>query len=172
MKRIALSLTVLLAAAGASLAQEKPYAEGQAPTIDSSSRAFPALTSIYVFTGVRSTSFTANTGVQTSVHCTNTASVTRQVRFLVRNFNGAIVDDNTLNILPFRTLTYSTDGTALYNEDIFGTLSATVGQGSMIIQATNPAIFCNAVVVDARSAYPNGVTLTGVRLNAAAGTME
>ncbi|MCU0832484.1 MAG: hypothetical protein MUC58_13420, partial [Rhizobiaceae bacterium] len=70
------------------------------------------------------------------------------------------------------TRTYSTAATALYFEDITGTLLGTLSQGSIVVQSTGATVFCNAAIVDASSATPNGITLTGVRLNAAPRTME
>ncbi|MCU0832204.1 MAG: hypothetical protein MUC58_11960, partial [Rhizobiaceae bacterium] len=132
MTRTLLSASLLLLASAAATAGERPYPEGKAPTIANAERAFPALSAIYMFSGARSNSMDSNTGTQTSVHCFNASNVARQVRFLVRDFAGTVSDDNTISIPRLATRTYSTAATALYFEDITGTLLGTLSQGSIV----------------------------------------
>jgi hypothetical protein len=156
----------------AATAETKPYAEGMAPGITEAARAFPSFTAIYLFPGARSSTVMNNQGIQTSVHCMNTSNVTREVRFVARNFDATVLGISTISIPPFANRTYSTALTTIYLEDLVGNLSTTLRQGSIVVQSTGPTVFCNAVIVDAASSVPNGVTLTGVRFNAAPGTME
>src|SRR5436190_15434418 len=80
-------------------------AEGAAKAV----RTFPALTRIYRFTGLRTTSLDSNTGVQVSAHCTNWhPSQNRLVQYIVRAYDGSIVATSGPFVLhPLTTFTYS-----------------------------------------------------------------
>src|SRR6185369_5398059 len=113
-----LALTTLTAAilSVTTIAHAAPReAEGAAKAV----RTFPALTLIYRFTGLVTTSLASTTGVQVSAHCPNFhPSQDRLVRYFVRNFDGTIVASaGPFALHPFRTFTYSSQDTQLFDED-------------------------------------------------------
>ena len=129
--------------------------EGAAPAV----RAFPSLTRIYRFEGVVTTSLSSLTGVQASVHCTNWhPTATNQIRITLRDFNGATVATaGPFNLTSFRTFTYSTQFTNLFTEDSVVVPSSTLDQGSIQVDATLPAVHCQATGEDAASASASSV---------------
>jgi hypothetical protein len=50
--------------------------------------------------------------------------------------------------------------------------TGSVNQGVVNIEATNSAVFCNAMIVDAGAAIPDGIALHLVRVNPHPGTVE
>jgi hypothetical protein len=167
-----LALTTLTAAilSVTTIAHAAPReAEGAAKSM----RTFPALTRIYRFTGLVTTSLGANTGVQVSAQCTNWGQ-TRRVRYIVRDSSGAIAAVAGPYLLsPFRTFTYSTQFTQMFYEDAVVVPTSGQSQGSLEILASGPDVHCQAVLVDAASVSANSITpLAATRSNQEAGTEE
>jgi hypothetical protein len=169
-----LALTTLTAAilSVTTIAHAAPReAEGAAKSV----RTFPALTLIYRFTGLVTTSLDAATGVQVSAHCTNFhPSQDRLVRYFVRGVDGGIVATAGPFVLnPFRTFTYSTQFTTLFFDDSVAVPTTELDQGSLQILASGPQVHCSAQLVDASGSSAYNVTpLPAIRSNQEAGTEE
>lgn len=133
---------------------------------------FPSLTTIYVGSGVTDDSSAANLGVATSIHCSNVSGVTVQVRVLILGPTGAVAASATSNLAHGATRTFSSHPTDVF-EDL-GTPLATgiVTQGVVNIEATNSAVFCTAVVLDAEGIPDFMSPLHLVRVNPHPGTVE
>ena len=144
--------------------------EGQAKKLDQ--RAFPNLTLIYVASGVRDNGGAAFVGVAASIHCTNWTAGAEQVRFLVRDYDGALVENKTVAIGALDTITASTHDTRAYDDDLFLSPGVVIRQGSVRVFATAAAITCTAQVIDASTVAPLGVDLHLVRHNPWPGTQE
>ena len=165
--KLAIASLVALPIAGTGQAQTR--AEGQAPQV----RAFPNLTPIYRIAGVIDDGAPANTGIATTVSCTNFKASTAQVQFVVRHPNGPVLANPTFNILARATFTASTHGTFLAAENAILTPGSLIRQGSMIIRATTPKVHCSAMIVDAGNAIPTfAVALSLTRLNQEKGAQE
>ena len=158
--KLAIACLVALPIAGTGQAQTR--AEGKAPQV----RAFPNLTPIYRIAGVIDDGAPANTGIATTVSCTNFKASAAQVQFVVRREDGSVQDNPAFNILARRTFTASTHATFLVAENAILTPATVIRQGSMIIRATTPKVHCFAMIVDAGSAIPTfAVALSLTRLN-------
>ena len=161
-----LALTTLTAAilSVTTIAHAAPReAEGAAKSV----RTFPALTRIYRFTGLVTTSVTPFDGLQVSAHCTNWATQNRFVQYIVRNFDGRIVASaGPFTLSPFRTFTYSTQNTNLFGEDSIVAPQYLLDQGSLEILASGPEVHCQAELVDAAGTSAYDVTpLAATRSN-------
>jgi hypothetical protein len=135
---------------------------------------FPSLTTIYIGSGVRNTVDIVDAGVATSFHCTNASGLTAAVRFLVLNINGSVAGNFTqVSLLHGRTVTVSTHGTVVFGGENATSPGTAIAQGSIIIEATESAVFCTAAIVDAGTAIPAfTMPLHLVRVNAHPGTVE
>ena len=141
-----------------------------APT--ASAITFPSLTTIYVGSGVTDSGDAANTGVATSIHCSNVSGTTVQVRVLILGGIGAVEGALTQSLVHGQTITFSTHSTLVFGE---GSTLATgpVLQGVVNVEATNSAVFCSAMIVDAANFTPAFMgPLHLVRVNPHPGTVE
>lgn len=127
-------------------------------------RAFPALTYIYVISGVQDSGGAENAGVATTIHCTNWTVASQQIRFTVKNFNGATVATQTVGIGGGVTVTKSTHGSAITEDLPHFSPGVAINQGSVAIEATAAQVTCTAQVRDAASAVPAS-PLHSVRFN-------
>ena len=128
---------------------------------------FPALTTIYVGSGVSDQSTSA-----TAFHCSNVSGMTVGLRFLLLSAAGAVAGFHTNNnVVHGRTYTVATRETGVFGEDFFfpGPL---IREGVVNIEATNSAVFCTAKVVDPAADTPTAFTLPLVRVNPHPGTEE
>jgi hypothetical protein len=133
---------------------------------------FPTLTTIYVGSGVYDDNSNDNLGVATSIHCSNVSGISVQVRVLILGFAGAVEGSQTRNLAHGATETFSTHQTIIF-ADVAGDLTTGgVEQGVVNVEATNSAVFCTAMIVDAATAIPNGIDLHLVRVNPHPGTVE
>jgi hypothetical protein len=161
-----LALTTLTAAilSVTTIAHAAPREQDAAKSVP----AFPALTSIYRFTGLVTTSIDPYTGVQVAAHCTNWhASQNRSVRYIFRRYTGGTVATAGPFVLtPFRTFTLSTQFTDLFDVDKVVVPTSPLDQGSLEIFASGPEVHCSAQLVDAAATdAANVVTLAGTRIN-------
>ena len=133
---------------------------------------FPSLTTIYVGSGVLDGGQPDNTGVATSIHCTNVSGAAVQVRALILKETGAVAGSLPRNVAHGATVTFSTHATTVFDDQ--GVLATgLVLQGVANIEATNSAVFCTAIVVDAGSTIPIFMSpLHLVRVNPHPGTVE
>ena len=134
---------------------------------------FPTLTTIYVGSGVYDDSDAANLGQATSMHCSNVSGVAVQVRALVLRGDGSVAGSLTVPLAHGRTFTFTTHPTTIF-DDLDGNLNTGfVQQGVVNIEATNSAVFCTAVNVDAGNFKPIYMSpLHLVRINGHPGAEE
>jgi hypothetical protein len=126
---------------------------------------------IYLIPGVRDDGAAINLGLATSIHCFSFSGVAETVQYVVRDFDGTLKANLTLNVTSLSTRTASTHGTVLYNEDLFlGT--GLIDQGVVGILATTTSMVCTAHVIDASAGVPNGIDLHPMRFNPIPGVDE
>jgi len=155
-----------VAAAAIALASPAAMAAG------SGTAAFPASTTIYIVTGVRDDGGADETGVASSVTCTNVSGVTVDIRVAAFEFNGTKKGDETITSVPNAGVrTFSTNFTNIYTENK-SLETGILHQGVFNVEATNASVFCSATVEDAGSTSPYGFALHMVRVNPALGTEE
>jgi hypothetical protein len=149
--------------------QQRPYPEGAAPQ----PRAIgdPARR-IYRVSGVRDNGGGAEGGQATSFHCTSVSTVDERLVIRVRDFNGAIVGERSIEISPNRTRTLSTHLTRLFFEDAIISPGEAIEQGSAEILATSSEVFCSVMIISAAANVPEGIELHLVRFNAIPGSQE
>ena len=136
---------------------------------------FSKLTTIYVGAGVYDSGhFADDVGEATSIHCSNVSGVSVQVRALVLNTTGGVAGTPvTVTLAHGESLTFSTHPTVIF-ADVTGDLNTFgISPGVVNVEATNSAVFCTAVVVDAANAKPVYMSpLHLVRVNPHPGTVE
>jgi len=171
MKSISSSLVAaaLFAATLPAQAQQRPYAEGQAPTPKAVG---DPLQTIYRVSGVRDNGGGANSGTATSFHCTNLSNVDETIKITLWQFNGGKITDASETISKNQTFTASTHDTRGFIEDRFLSRGIEIKQGSARISATTTNLICSAMIVDASVAFPEGIALHLVRFNPIAATEE
>ena len=125
---------------------------------------------IYRFPGVRETGGAAGTGVATVFHCTNFSGVTETLRIVIRGASGALLTNTPIGIVHLETRTISTKPTDLFSGTSVD--PGVVAQGTAAIAATTTSFICTAMIVDAASFSPNGISLRGIRFNPAPGSQE
>ena len=134
---------------------------------------FSKLTTIYVGSGVIDSGNSANTGLATSIHCSNVSGAAVQVRSLVLRHNGTLAGSLTASLSHGATFVFSTHLTVVFNDDAGALNTQTVAEGALNVEATNSAVFCTAVVVDAQNFPPVFMSpLHLVRVNPHPGTVE
>jgi hypothetical protein len=126
---------------------------------------------IYRFPGVRDSGGSPNTGVATVFHCTNFSGVPETTRFVTRNFNGTLLQNNAVSINHLETRTAVTKSTTAYADNLV-LATGLVAQGTTAIAATSTNIICTAMTIDASAAVPIGVALRGIRFSPVPGSQE
>ena len=149
--------------------QQRSYPEGAAPQ---PTAVGDPLQRLYRVSGVLDNGGGPEGGQATSFHCTSGSTVDETLRIRVRDFNGAIVGDQSIKITPNRTRTLSTHFTRMFFEDRTLSPGEVIAQGSAEILATSIQVFCSAMIVDASTSSPQGIDLHLVRLNAIPGSQE
>jgi len=127
---------------------------------------------LYVVSGVRDNGGAANVGTATTFHCTNASTAAENIQIQVRDFAGGVVSDHTYPLNSGRTWTTSTHDTAVFDEDADLSPGGTIIQGLAFIFATTQFMFCSAMLVEAASPTPSGISLHMVRFSPVAGTSE
>jgi hypothetical protein len=112
------------------------------------------------------------TGVATTILCSNVSGVAVQVRVLIISPGGTITFTRTAGLSHAQTATFSTRATVLFVDEDFLLNTSSISQGVVNVEATNSAVFCTAVIVDAAASIPNGIPLHLVRVNPHPGTVE
>jgi len=102
---------------------------------------------------------------------TNFSGATETVRFVTRNFDGALKSNATYTLDHLATKTASTHNAQAYSENLF-LVTGIVKQGTTAIAATSINIICTAETIDASSSVLIGVARRGIRFNAAPGSQE
>jgi hypothetical protein len=133
---------------------------------------FPSLTTIYVGSGVLDSGDINYVGEATSIFCANVSGASVQVRALVLTNGGTVAGSRTSTVQHGATVTFSTHLNVVFLSDA-SLETGIIGQGAVNIEATNSAVFCTAVIVDAANAKPAYMSpLHLVRVNPHAGTVE
>jgi hypothetical protein len=134
---------------------------------------FPSLTTIYVGSGVYDDGSVTGVGEATAIHCSNVSGVGVQVRVLVLDVLGAVAGSETTSLAHGRTVSFSTHRTVVYFDSASNLETGSVLQGVVNVEATNSAVFCTAVVLDAANEKPVYMSpLHLVRVNPHPGTVE
>ena len=143
-------------------------------TQTASATTFPALTNIYFGSGVTDSGEGISVGVATMVSCTNISGNNATIRFLVWNANGARVNaGGSLGIPHGVTRTVATHDAEVTVEHLVLASGTVIKHGSILVQATESAIFCTAAIIDAAGSTPAfALPLHLVRLNAHPETVE
>ncbi len=128
---------------------------------------------IYRAAGARDNSTTANTGLATSISCSNFTGADAQVQIVLRNYNFTTTnfDARTFTIPKNSNRTYSSHGTNWMAEDYSGP-GGFLNQGTLMIRSESRDVHCSAWIVDAASSSVAATPLHLVRFNAAAGSDE
>ena len=111
-----------------------------------------------------------NDGVSTVFLCSNVSGQTADVRILILGNTGALVDQATFSPAHGATVTVSTHVTSSFANEL-SIDSGVVAQGVVNIEATQSAIFCTAMIVDAAD-EGEMAPLHLVRVNPHPGTVE
>lgn len=131
---------------------------------------FPNLTTIYIGSGAYDDGGAPNTGIGTTVHCSNVSGNTAQLRVLVLGPGGNVEASVTdFAFAHGRTQTYSTHGTPFVNEVDLGT--GFFSNGVVNVESTQSGVFCTAMILRA-SSVDVGIDLHLVRVNPHPGTVE
>jgi hypothetical protein len=134
---------------------------------------FSKLTTIYIGSGVYDDGSDDGSGEATSIHCSNVSGVAVQVRALVLSFSGSVEGSLTTDLAHGATFTFSTHNVFIFADSTGVLNTGQVTQGVVNVEATNSAVFCTAVVVDAAGKPPVFMSpLHLVRVNAHPGTVE
>jgi hypothetical protein len=136
---------------------------------------FPKLTTIYVGAGVLDSGAAENEGTATSFHCVNASGLAASIRFLVLSISGAVAGSITLSAAHGATVTASTHGALAFLDTTILPNPTVVRQGGIVIEATQSAIFCTAMVVSAAAQLSEPLQATPlhlVRVNPHPGTVE
>jgi hypothetical protein len=97
----------------------------------------------------------------TSIHCTNVSATDNQVEVQLYQWNGTDVFTGTVNMPPNRTITFSTQNTTIYFDDVLlgGSPGTTaIFQGSGRVLSESAEIICTAQVLDPLTYPPTFAT--------------
>ena len=135
-----------------------------------SATTFPSLTTIYVASGVEDDGGGPDTGMATTMHCTNVSGVTTQIRIVVLEVRALSREASIfLAFTHGRSLRVSTHLTFFGVEANLAT--GPVQNGAINVESTQSGVFCTFAVVSA--AVPaGGMPLHAVRVNPHPGTVE
>jgi hypothetical protein len=133
---------------------------------------FSKLTTIYVASGVTDSGNLPQTGVATTILCSNVSGANVQMRVLILSHVTDIKFSRTAAVAHGKVATFSTNDTLLFGDEDLLLNTGAIRQGTLNIEATNSAVFCTAAIVDAAAAIPNGIDLHLVRVNPHPGTVE
>jgi hypothetical protein len=126
---------------------------------------------IYRVTNVIDNGGASNTGVATSITCTNLSMVTETLNVVIRSVNGVAKANVSVNVGTQGAWTGSTHGTNVFFENV-SLATGIVQQGNATIRATTSNMICSVVLVDAAASFPQGIALHLVRFNPMAGSQE
>ncbi len=111
--------------------------------------AHAAFHAIYDVLGVRDNGSNANSGIATSIHCSNVSGGDVRVRVQIFGHNGANAGALTRNVPPGGSVTFSTHATELFSDETNIIAAAGGVQGRARIFAEVPAaIVCAADLLE------------------------
>lgn len=89
----------------------------------------------------------------TSIHCANVDSAEVKIKVQLRQWNGAVVGEGCVTAAPDRHLTFSTQNTTIYVEDVIlggsaGEGTDSIFQGSGVVLIDRGTVVCSAQVLD------------------------
>jgi len=119
---------------------------------------------IYRFPGVKDSGDSILALTSTVFHCTNFSGATERIRFVTRNEDGVLVQNNTIDIPHLFTRTAATHFVRAYSTNL-PLATGIVSQGTTAIAATSTNIICTAMTIDSSMTVPTGVALRGIRFN-------
>ena len=132
-----------------------PFAVIVALSQPAAATTFPSLTTIYVGSGVTDSGGGISVGVATMVSCTNVSGKNATIRFLVLNANGTAANPGgSLGIPHGVTRTVATHDAEVAVEHLVLASGTVIKHGSILVEATESAIFCTAAVIDAAGSTP------------------
>jgi len=109
-------------------------------------------------------------GVATVVSCTNFSGATENVRFVTRDLGGTLVSNSAFPVGHLKTFNVATHPVLSYA--VADLATAQVFGGTIAIAATSINIICTALITDAGTSLPHGVSLRAIRFNPVAGSQE
>ncbi|WP_424360409.1 hypothetical protein [Methylocystis parvus] len=112
----------------------------------------------------------SNTGVATSMRCTNYSQAPETLHFFVDDAFGNIVIDTKYVLGGRDTYAFSTNATASMAELILG--APAFMNGTMRLLSTTTNMHCTAMIHDASTAVPTGIAAHLIRVNPREGTQE
>ena len=123
----------------------------------------PGFSVLYRFTGVRDDGEqgSVDAKVATTVHCTNLAPFGNDLYVEVYDFSGTTVYTGTIDLPTGASRTFSTQNTAIYDDDVYLGGSPGTGeidQGHGVIFAENSQVICTAQILDPSSLPPSFVS--------------
>lgn len=127
---------------------------------------------IYRTSGVSDNGAGPNVGRATSFHCSNLSPVAAQIEFRIRNHDGTFAADKIFSVNSFNTFTASTHFTAVFFDDAVLSPGTLIDQGTASIFSTTPQLVCSAMIVDASSPTPVGISLHLQRFQVLPGSQE
>ena len=153
-----------IGSAAAEIVRDKPFRPGAEVT-------FPGARRIYVVPGAQDSGGAGDTGMATTIICTNTSDLSVNVTVTFFGSGGTVVGTPTTMALGPGRSTYSVSSKFTLG---FGEASASTGsfQGSAEVSTTESGVFCRGLVHDASSSPPQGTSLHMVRFRMHTGTQE
>ena len=122
-----------------------------------SATTFPALTTIYVGTGVQDSGGAINVGTATVFQCPNVSGFSAQVRILILQGTGPVAGQSTVTVAHGSNIGISTHLTIYWAEDSAISANTLIGRGTVNIESTQSGVFCQGYLVDAAATAPSGV---------------
>jgi hypothetical protein len=127
---------------------------------------------IYRFPGVRDAGSPSGQGVATIFSCTNFSGNAENIMFVVRDGISTLVANAAVSMPHLTTIVAATHPSNLYATSLNLQTGGIQGIGTAAIAATSASIVCTAMVLDAFSSVPQGISLHGIRFNPAPGSQE
>jgi len=135
-----------------------------------SATTFPTLTTIYVASGVYDDGANNDAGTATVASCSNVSGVATNIRVLILDEVGGVVESQTLtNVAHGASIRAATHGTFLGGESILGT--GEIFNGVINVESLQSDVFCTFTVLPA-VVPAAGFPLHAVRVNPHPGTVE
>ena len=129
---------------------------------------FSKLTTIYIGSGVFDDGGSDDSGIATSVQCSNVSGQSAQMRVLILNGTGVVEASQAATVPHGGTEVFSTHSTP-FSEYTLDT--GPIDRGLLNVESTQSAVFCSAMIVNA-GFLNNSVALHMVRVNSHPGTVE
>jgi hypothetical protein len=133
---------------------------------------FPSLTTIYVGTGVENSGSEPGVGTATVFQCVNVSGQQANLRLLLLKADGTLLGSSFTSVQHGQNLSVSTHATTYFEVDAIVGAGNVIVRGTINIESTQSAVFCQAWLVDAQPDAPSGLPLHLIRVNPHHGTVE